>query len=442
MRLLLSSPFVICGLVVAAAITMTFTESSAPRNSLSMNAESEAAEAELSIVRDENIRLCQAYGPTQQCGCQGQCTCGASQPSTFGDGFGYASAPVEPLPARHIEGVNQFNQGPFGRESRWRNGQNIPWEQLAYGEYIGPHRTPHIPQNRLRINDQLEFVYLRTREKSLSPYRMYVGDTIQISSAVDASLNQTNLIIRPDGMISLSLIGEALAAGKTVAQLQSQLNEKYLDLVKNPSIVVQVIQGETPLQDIIDSVDARQGQGGQSRAVQVTADGTIQLPGIGSVPAIGLTLQEIRREVNARYRLKQGGIEVTPILTQRAPSFAYVIGAVNQVGQIPLDGPTTVIQALALAQGTNATGNLRQVIVFRRDQNWRLSATKLDLNGALLGKRPYPSDDIWLRHSDIVLVPPKPIARLSDAVDQYFTQTLYGLFPAQLGSFDAGAVLQ
>ncbi len=302
---------------------------------------------------------------------------------------------------------------------------------MAYGEYIGPHRTPHVAEYKLRVNDRLEFVYLRTREKSLEPYQLYVGDTIQISSAIDASLSQDNLIIRSDGMISLSLIGQVSAAGKTVANLQEELNDKYTKYVKNPAIVVQVTQGETPLQDIINSVDARAGQGGQARAVTVSPDGTVQLPGVGNVPAVGLTLDEIAREVNARYRLRQGGIEVTPILIERAPRFVYVVGEVNQGGRFELVGPTSVMQAIALAQGFQQGGNLRQVIVFRRDQNWRLTATKLDLNGAMLGKRPHPSDEIWLRDSDIVLIPKKPIQRLSEAVDLYLQSTLYSIFPQQ-----------
>jgi polysaccharide export outer membrane protein len=303
---------------------------------------------------------------------------------------------------------------------------------MAYGEYIGPHRRPAVSEYRLRVNDQLEFVYLRTREKSLEPYQMFVGDTIRISSAIDASLSQESLVIRSDGMISLSLIGQVLAAGKTVENLQKELDEKYSRFVKNPAMVVQVTQGETPLLDIINSVDARAGDGGQGRKATVSPDGTIQLPGLGSIPAIGLTLNEIGREINARYRGRQGGIEVTPILTQRAPRFIYVVGEVGQGGRFELVGPTSVIQAIALAEGFQEGGNIRQVVVFRRDQNWRLTATKLDLAGALLGKRPHPSDEIWLRDSDIVLVPKKPIKRLSEAVNEYLTNTLYAIYPRSL----------
>jgi polysaccharide export outer membrane protein len=440
MRLSLSHKLIAGGLLFAAAAWMLMSGSQPETDSIKTTMG--ATEASIAVIRDENLQLCQGIdngysSATMACGCQGSCSCGAvAQTSGFGYAQPIANVPMNPNPGRSLQGVNQFTTGAGGREGKWRDSQNVPWEQMAYGEYIGPHRTPHVGEYRLRVNDQLEFVYLRTREKSLEPYQLFVGDTIQISSTIDASLNQADLVIRSDGMVSLSLIGQVMAAGKTVENLQKELNDKFTKFVKNPSIVVQVTQGETPLQDIINSVDARAGQGGQARAATVSPDGTVQLPGVGSVPAIGLTLDEIGREVNARYRLRQGGIEVTPILIQRAPRFIYVVGEVAQGGRFEMVGPTSAMQAIALAGGFGTGGNLRQAIVFRRDQNWRLTATKLDLNGALLGKRPHPSDEIWLRDSDIVLIPKKPIQRLSEAVDLYLQRTLYGIFPQQGVAFN------
>lgn len=316
-----------------------------------------------------------------------------------------------------------------GRESTWKEQRLIPWESFAYGEYIGPYRAPAVGEYQLRVNDELDFVYLLTRETTVTPYKFYPGDVIQITSAIDASLNQADITILSDGTISLPLIGQVHASGKTVEALQAELNDKYTKFVKNPAIVVQVTTSDTPLQDLINSVDATAGTGGQVRHASVSPDGTVQLPLIGSIPAVGLTLEEIRREVNARYAAQIKGIGVTPILIQRAPTFVFVVGEVAIPGRYELEGPTTVIQSLALARGTRPGGNIRQAIVFRRDANWRLMATRLDISGPLYGRRPHPSDDIWLRDSDIVLIPPKPIQRLSEAVNLYFSRTLYQIFP-------------
>ena len=408
------------------------------------------------VIHDSNIRLCQHWGDIcSTCGGGDRCACGGhgggqvvSAAHVAGPGVGQVvsagfngaspgyNQPYASPSVKNFAGVNQYTRGAGGGEPRWSDAQLVPWEAFAYGEYIGPHRTPHVSEYRLRVDDQLEFVYILTREKSTEPYRFYVGDTISISSAIDASINVPAIVIQNDGAISLTLIGQVRVAGKTIADLQRELNDRYSKYFQNPSIVVQVITGDTPLQDLLDSVDARAGSGGQSRIATVSPDGTIQLPLIGSVPAIGLSLEEIEREVNARYRLKLGGVSVTPVLTQRADRFVYVVGEVDQPGRFELTGPTTAIQAIALAGGNLNGGNLRQIIVFRRDQNWRLTATKLDLAGALFGKRPFPSDEIWLRDSDIVLIPPTPIQRFSNQVNLYLTTTLYAIFPQQGVAFD------
>ena len=51
----------------------------------------------------------------------------------------------------------------------------------------------------------------------------------------------------------------------------------------------------------------------------MTPEGTIQLPGLGSVPTQGLTLGELKREIDVRYTQLVEGFEVTPILLERAP---------------------------------------------------------------------------------------------------------------------------
>ena len=360
----------------------------------------------------------------------------AGYASTQAQGFKSNRQPLEVPSVKYFAGVDENTPRDKSGEPRWKNADMIPWEAFAFGEYIGPHRQPHVAEYRLRVDDELEFVYILTRERSTEPYRFYVGDTISITSAIDASINQPEIEILGDGTISLAFIGQVRVAGKKIRDLERELNDRYAKYFQNPSVVVQVLEGDTPLRDLLDSVDARFGQGGQSRTAVVSPDGTIQLPLVGNVPAIGLSLQEIAREVNARYRTRLRGIEVTPVLTERAPRFIYVVGEVDQAGQFELTGPTSALQAIALAGGFNSNGNLRQIIVFRRDQNYKLMATKLDLGGALWGKRPHPSDEIWLRDSDIVLIPKQPIQRLSEQVNRYLTNTLYAIFPQQGVAFN------
>lgn len=333
---------------------------------------------------------------------------------------------------KFYQGVDEGSCLRADGEPTWRDTRNIPWESYGWGEYIGPHRAPAVPQYRVRVNDRLEFVFMLTREQSLTPYRLTVGDTIEVTSTADEELNQKEIKILSDGSISLRLIGRVMAARKTIEELQQELNELYDPYFEvDPAIVVRGTLTDTRLVDLLNAVDSRFNNGGTSKLATVSPDGTIQLPLVGGIPAIGLTLEELRREVNMHYRQYLHGFEVTPILVERAPTFVYVLGEVRQPGRVELTGPTSAMQAVALAGGWNAGGNLRQIVVFRRDENWRLMALRLDLAGGVHGMRPMPSDEIWLRDSDIVLVPKMPIQRIADAVDLYFTRTIYGVFPSQ-----------
>ena len=327
-------------------------------------------------------------------------------------------------------GVDCDGCGPCAPEASWDQTQLIPWQVFAQGEYVGPHRMMHVPEYRLRVDDTLEFVYRLTREESGAAYELNVGDRVRVESVTDKELTR-ELVIQPDGTITLPLLGQVRAAGRSVDELRQALDRDYEQYYKVPSVTVTPIQQNTKLEDLRAAVDSRAGQGGQNRTARVTPEGTIQLPGIGSVPAQGLTLEELKREVDERYLQIVSGIEVTPVLVQRAPRHVYVLGEVNLPGRFVLEGPTTVLQGLALAGSWRVGGNLREIVVFRRTDDWRLIATRLNLRDALHGKRPCPADEIWLRDSDVVIVPPSSIQAANNLVELIFTRGIYGVIPLQ-----------
>ncbi|MCG8450210.1 MAG: polysaccharide biosynthesis/export family protein [Pirellulales bacterium] len=327
-----------------------------------------------------------------------------------------------------------------GCELGWRASPKVNWHSYAHGDYVGHARIPHVPEYRIRVDDQLAFVFRLTREESSKPYELQVGDRIRVESLTGDSgsdsgdtLEDDNLgrelIIQPDGTISLPLLGQVRAAQMTVDNLRQQLEQRYKKYYKVPAITITPLEVNTRLQDLLASVDARQGVGGLQLQVTVTPAGRIYIPGLGAICAQGLTLEELKYEIDARYAVVIPGVAVTPVLVQRAARFVYVLGEVAQPGQFELTGPTTLMGALAQAGSWNPGANLRQVVIFRRDPQWRLVATMLDIRGALYGGRPTPADEIWINDTDVIVVTKKPIQTINELIDQFFTQGLYGLFP-------------
>jgi polysaccharide export outer membrane protein len=318
-------------------------------------------------------------------------------------------------------------------EARWNAARSIPWQAFGQGEYVGHDRTSHVDQYRLRVDDRLELRYRLTREESREATQLSVGDQLRIESFTEKDLNR-EVTIQPDGTITVPLIGRVPATRRTAHRLRDELDERYKQYVNTPAITVTPLKTNTKLQDLLDVVDARYGSGGQALEVRVAPDGTVALPGIGSsIPAQSLTLDEFKQEIDERYTsiAKIHGVEVTPALLARAPRFVYVLGEVAKPDRYELEGPTTVMQALALAGSWNVGANLRQVVVFRRGDDWRLMATKLNIEGALYGKRPCPADEIWINDSDVIVVPKHAVIIADEWIEMIFTRGIYGVVPFQ-----------
>jgi polysaccharide export outer membrane protein len=313
-------------------------------------------------------------------------------------------------------------------ELGWDAARPIPWQRYAQGEYVGHERLPHVDQYRLRVDDELDLVFRLTRNETSRPYQLNVGDELRIESLSDPKLDR-ELAVQPDGNITLPLINEVRATQHTIVQLREEIDQRLRKFYKEPAITVTPVRLNTRLEDLRATSDARFGFGGQSRHARVTPEGTIQLPALGNVPVQGLTLPEVQHELTERLGRKFEGMEITPVLTARAPRYIYVVGEVRLPGRYELTGPTTAMQAISLAGGWIYGGNLWNTVVFRRGDDWRLLATKLDLRGPLYGKRPCPADEIWLNDSDIVLVPKSGILVADNIISLLFTQGLYGIAP-------------
>jgi polysaccharide export outer membrane protein len=319
---------------------------------------------------------------------------------------------------------------PGSCDATWAAARPIDFQPYGHGEYVGHSRLAHVPAYRLRVDDQLECLYRLTREETSDPYRINVGDELQVESAADEKLNKA-LIVQPDGTLTLRLLGQVKATRSTVAELRDNLESLYKKYYPTPGITVTPLKVNTRLEDLRATVDNRSGVvGGQGVRVRITPEGTISLPAIGTVPAQGLTLEELKTEIDLRYAATISGVEITPVLAERAPRFCYVLGEVRIPGRYVLEGPTTVMQAIAMAGSWNVGANLRQVVIFRRGEDWRLLATMVSLDGALrYANQPCPGGEIWLNDSDVIILPKSKILLTDDFINLVFTRGIYGVLP-------------
>lgn len=75
------------------------------------------------------------------------------------------------------------------------------------------------------------------------PYRVAPGDLLNVDfgAVLDGKpLRADNVLVRPDGMITLNPIGDVRAAGRTTVELDSMLTLRYVDVFRAPVITVSV----------------------------------------------------------------------------------------------------------------------------------------------------------------------------------------------------------
>lgn len=324
-----------------------------------------------------------------------------------------------------------------GREGRWSDARPMPFDAYGQGGYAGPSRLSHLSQYRLRPGDEIQVVYLITRRQRSGEYRFTPGDEVLIEVGDEADMTrgtlENGLQIQPDGTITVRMLGQIQAAGLTVADLRAELNNQYSDFYVDAQVDVTPVKVNTLAEDIRNAIGGQSGFNQQTITVVVMPDGKIRLPGLGEICVQGFSLNELKREINLRYEEIVVGIDVEPLLAQQAPHFVSVLGQVASPGRFEITAPTTVLAAIASAGGDLPSGNLRQVVVFRRAEDWRMISTMLDLQGAMLGKRPTPTDEIWLRDGDVVIVPDKPINRFNEWAEQIFSSGIYAVIPFQFG---------
>lgn len=137
---------------------------------------------------------------------------------------------------------------------------------------------------------------------------------------------------------------------------------------------------------------------GELAGTTVRKDGFAYLPVVGKVKADGLTVTEFEtalRKAAAKFVVDpQVHVE---ILEHESQKF-HVLGHVRTPGSFPVDGDTTLLEALSLAGGIGESGSLEGATIVR-------DGTLLPIDLAALVKGGDVSRNVFMRKGDLVYVP-------------------------------------
>lgn len=136
-----------------------------------------------------------------------------------------------------------------------------------------------------------------------------------------------------------------------------------------------------------------------SRTTQVAADGTLSLPLVGTIQAMGRSSTELAKMIADRLRGRYVRDPQVTVNVDTVNQTITVDGEVSKPGLYPVNGRLTLMRAIAQAQGASEFANLSYVTVFRQVDNQQMAAL-YDVRAIRLGM--YADPEVYA--NDFVLV--------------------------------------
>lgn len=259
-------------------------------------------------------------------------------------------------------------------------------------------------------------------------YRLGPGDRIGVKFFYNKELNE-EVLIRPDGKISLQLVDEVMAAGKTPEELARSLTLSYTKAFGMASDQHVLVIGER-LSIKSFSHDML------NEDVVVRPDGKISMQVVGEVRAAGVTPNQLSAAITERLKrfLDVPDIsvivrefrrpELSVILRESADQRIFIGGEVKQAGVLPLQGRMGLMAATLQAGGVLESARIENVVLLRHDKADEPSVYLINLKSILQGE----TTDLTLRPMDVVYVPKTAAAQAATTLRQ-----IYNLLPATFG---------
>lgn len=134
-----------------------------------------------------------------------------------------------------------------------------------------------------------------------------------------------------------------------------------------------------------------------NRTVRVSTSGDISLPLVGVMKAGGMTVQELEAEIAKTLDAKfLQNPQVTVFVKEFTSQRVTLEGSVKKPGIYPLTGRTTLLQAIAMAEGLDQLADLKGIVIFRVIDGKKMGA-RFDMKAIRSGTAPDPQvygDDI------------------------------------------------
>jgi polysaccharide biosynthesis/export protein len=137
-----------------------------------------------------------------------------------------------------------------------------------------------------------------------------------------------------------------------------------------------------------------------SQSLQVRPDGKVTLPLVGDVAAAGKTPGQLRESLTTSLKEYVTNPVVTVIVVEALAAQVYVIGEVTSPGTLVMQGPMTVLQALAQTGGLREFADRDDIRILRKTESG-VQTLSFNYKKAVKGE----AEPFFLQPGDTVVVP-------------------------------------
>ena len=257
-------------------------------------------------------------------------------------------------------------------------------------------------------------------------YLLGPDDQILVRALEVAEFPDKPLRVDERGLITLPLVGEIEAGGKTIRQLEAEISSKLKKYLHEPEVTVSIsefrsrpvsvfgavsrpgvmqLRGPKTLWEVISEAGGFKNEAGDRIRITRSLEH-------GPIPLDGATIDETGKysivEIDTRSVMEMTNpaenIEILAhdVISVSQADVVYVVGHVNRAGGFVTNGSISVIEALALAGGFKEFANQKEARILRVQPG---SEERIQIAINLKRVLKAEDEDVALRPQDILFIP-------------------------------------
>jgi len=259
-------------------------------------------------------------------------------------------------------------------------------------------------------------------------YRLGPGDVLRFKVWHRPEISNDNIIVSPDGYISIMRLGLIKVEGKTLAEVTKDITERLSVLYEKPEINISIEKYNNNKVFVLG---------------RVTSPGVVNLPGPGTLlealamagglpvlqkdafltrcsiirgkdTVIWIDLQELLNKGNMSLNARLQNRDIV-FIPESADQLVYVMGEVARPGALRLTAQFSYLDAIMQCGGPTKDANLRKTYLVRFDgkkgEVKQIDIKKMVQTGQL-------TENYILKDNDVIYVAPTGMAKFNYAMQQ------------------------